>query len=215
MDTKNEYIIWSSSPDTSEAGIAHFCELNAGRYGKTAEEMKAMSLARLIPLMWNDIQSWRLTAHGALNIPTDSPILVIADRVGDTPFAKPEISCFVFSGEHLNEIFSVRTGLSTTFYSDGSNIRCTDISETGADHYLFREITQLNGLHAFAQRVSAGEAFTESELDEFSRSLAPTIHQIYGWPEPGKRPLVTAISDASSRVIEQTSTLPKQLEYSK
>ena len=80
---KQEYIIWSTSHDTSEAGIAHFCELNAGRYGKTPEEMKAMPLGRLLPLMWNDTTSWRLTAYEALKVPAHGPILAIADRAGE------------------------------------------------------------------------------------------------------------------------------------
>lgn len=214
MENK-EYILWSTNHDTSEAGIAHFCELNAGRYGKAPEEMKTMPLSRLLGLMWNDTQSWRLAACEALKVPAEGPLLVISDRAGERPLSKPEISCFVLNGEHLNEIFSVRQGVSTTFYSDGSNIRCTDISEFGADHYLFREITSTNGLSSFVQRVSAGEAFTESELDEFSRSLAPRIHEIYGWPTPGKRPFETALADAMSRSGAQVAAQTKEHEYSK
>ncbi len=212
---KIEYIIWSSSPDTSEAGINRFCELNAGRYERSPEETKALPLSKLLPLMWNDIQSWRLTAHEALKVPTPTPILVIADRAGNTPLSKPERSCFVFSGESLNQIFEVRQGLSTTFFSDGANIRCTDITENGADHYLFRELTNTNGLQSFVQRVSDGAFFTESELDQFSCSLAPIVHKIYGWPDPKKSPLDVRISEAQFRTSADNQCSPKEKEFVK
>ena len=212
---QGKYIIWSSSPDTSPDGIKEFCRLNAGRYDMTPEAMSSLPLSRIIGFMWNDIQSWRLTAYSALNIPATMPILVIADKSGEEPLSKPEMSCFILDGMNLNQIFDVREGLSTTFYSDGSNIRCKDISEHGTDYYLFREITGLKGLHAFADQVRSGAAFTESELDEFSRSLAPKIHKIYGWPEPGQRPLKTLITEASSRTELQPSLSGKQPELSK
>ena len=212
---KQEYIIWSSRHDTSQAGIAHFCELNAGRYNKTPEEMKSLPLGELLSLMWNDTASWRLTAYEALKAPANGPHLVIADRAGEKPLSKPEMSCFVLNGEHLNEIFSVRQGLASTFYSDGSNIRCTDLFSYGEDHYLFREITSTKNLQSFVQRVKRGEVFTESELDQFSRSIAPEIHKIYGWPEPGQRPLETVLSDAVSRAEHKSAVPKKEPEYSK
>ena len=210
-----EFIIWSSSPDTSQAGIAKFCKLNAGRYNKTPEEMAQLSLAKLISFMWNDIQSWRLTAYAALDVPAAMPILVIADRTGEEPLSKPEMSCFVMNGASLNQIFDVREGISTTFYSDGNNIRCRDIGENGADHYLFREITTLKGLKDFASRVEKGEIFTESELDQFSQSLAPRIHKIYGWPEPQKQPLEVTIAQANTRIPSQQTHHEKQVELIK
>lgn len=196
-----EYTIWSNSPDTSEEGIAEFCKFSAGRYNKTPDEMSRLPLSQIIGLMWDDIQSWRLAAYAALDLPTAMPIFVVADRAGEELLSKPEISCFILSGNNLNQILDIRSGISTTFYSDGSNIRCRDIGENGADYYLFREMTNLNGMRDFVERVERGEAFTESELDEFSRSLSPTIHQIYGWPEPGKLPLEKIIVNATDRSL--------------
>ena len=197
------YVIWSNSPDTSKAGIQRFCQNNAGRYGKSQEEMLAMPLSRLIPLLWDEAQSWRITAYAALNVPCEMPILVIADRAGEEPFSQPEMSCSVLSGEKLSEILDVRSGISTTFYSDGKDIRCRDITEHGADYYLFRELTSFRGLNEFTQKASQREAFTESDLAMFSKSLAPKIHQIYGWPQPDPRPLSTVISEAVSKAADQ------------
>ena len=197
-----KYILWSSSPDTSEDGIKNFCRLNAGRYGKSVTEMMALPLSMLIPRMWDEVQAWRLTAYGALNISTELPLLVISDRAGDGLFSKPEMTCSVLTGEKLSQIFDVRTGISTIFYSDGQEIRCRDLTENGADYYLFRELTNLHGISDFAKRVFHGEAFTEAELNQFSRSLAPKIHAIYGWPAPNKKSLDDAIIGANSRVAQ-------------
>lgn len=193
------YILWSSSPDTSEAGIQKFCRLNAGRYGKSYEEMIALPLSMLIPRMWDEIQSWRLTTYRALSVPSEMPILVIADRAGEEPLSSPEMSCFVLTGETLSQILDVRTGISTMFYSDGQEIRCRDLTENGADYYLFRELTSLQGIADFAKRISMGEMFSEADANEFSKSLAPKIHQIYGWPEPSPKKLDDVLAEANTR----------------
>lgn len=195
-----KYILWSSSIDTSEAGIKRFCRLNAGRYGKTVEEMMALPLSMLLPRMWDEAQAWRMTAYGALNVSTDMPILVISDIAGDGLLSKPETSCSVLSGTKLSQILDVRSGISTTFYSDGSNIWCRDLTENGPNYHLFRELTTLEGITDFSNRVTQGEAFTEAELDEFSKSLAPRIHAIYGWPKPKPSSLEEIVANANRRL---------------
>lgn len=208
------YILWSSSPDTSDAGIQKFCRLNAGRYGKSYDEMMALPLSMLIPRMWDEIQSWRLTTYAALNTPSELPIFVIADRAGEAPFSNPEMSCSVLTGETLSQILDVRTGISTMFYSDGQEIRCKDLTENGADHYLFRELTTLKGVADFATRISKGEIFSVDDVNQFSRSLAPKVHRIYGWPDPSPKKLDDVLAEASARMSHSDKDT-KSLEYSR
>lgn len=195
-----KFILWSSSIDTSKVGIANFCRTNAGRYGKTVEEMMALPLSMLLPRMWDEAQGWRMTAHGALKVSTDMPILVISDIAGDGLLSKPEMSCSIMSGTNLAQILDIRCGISTTFYSDGSNIWCRDLTETGTNYHLFRELTSLDGLAVFSAQVSKGEVFTEAELDKFSKSLAPRIHAIYGWPQPDVSSLDKLVANANRRL---------------
>jgi len=209
-----KHILWSSSVDTSENGIKRFCRLNAGRYGKTVDEMMALPLSMLLPRMWDEVQAWRLAAYGALNVSTDMPILVISDQAGEAPLSKPSMSCSVLNGANLSQILDLRRGVSTMFYSDGKNIWCRDLTENGADYHLFRELTSLGGVAEFVGRVSKGEVFTEDELNQFSKSLAPKIHAIYGWPAPNETGLDVLISSATSRLAPSMEDA-KPLEYSR
>lgn len=198
-------IIWTSSLDLSTGGVDKFCRENAGKYGKTEDELRAMSLLDLASrYMWNERRHRLLEAKETLSTPTQTPILVIADKVDFANHSHRE--CSVLSGEHLSQILDCQEGLSTTFYSDGKDIRCEDITENGTNFYLFREVTKLNGLSTFTAMVERGEAFTESQLDEYTRSLAPQVHQLMGWPmEEDRRPLEEQIRQARTRQTKSSN----------
>jgi len=180
-----EHIIWTSKLDLSKEHIASFCKDTAPRYGKREEELLTLPLLELASCyMWNERRRLYQEAVKTLSQPCEAPILVISDiaeALGDS-----HRSCFILSGETIADIFKVREGLVTTFYSDGNDIRCEDITENGANFYLFREVTNPRGLHDFAESIRKGEPFTESELDQYSRSLVPKVHALFHWPTETK-----------------------------
>lgn len=191
-------IIWTSSLDLSPEGVDRFCRENAGKFGKTEEDLRALSLMDLATrYMWNERRHRLLDTKEKLSTPTQTPILVIADKADFGNHSHRE--CSVLSGEHLSQILDCREGLSTTFYSDGKNIHGEDITENGTNFYLFREVTHLNGLGAFTAAVERGEPFTESQLDQYTRSLAPQVHHLLGWPMEEHRPLEAQIRQARDK----------------
>lgn len=190
-------IIWTSSMDLSPEGVASFCKQAADRYGKSEEELRALSLMDLSTCyMWNERRRLLREATKQLSVSSKLPILVIADKADFMNQNHHE--CFVLSGEHISEIFSCREGLSTTFFSDGKDIRCEDITEEGTNFYLFRLITTLKGLGAFTSQVEQGEPFTESQLSALTESLAPQVHQLLGW-DVGHESLNLKISQADGK----------------
>jgi len=180
-----EHIIWTSKLNLSKEHIVSFCKSAATRYGKSEEDLLCLPILELASCyMWNERRRLYQEAVKKLSYPCEAPILVIAD-IADV-LGKPHHSCFILPGESIAEIFKVREGLVTTFYSDEKDIRCEDIGENGANFYLFREVTNPRGLHEFAESVLKGEPFTESELNQYSRSLAPKVHALLGWPDKSK-----------------------------
>lgn len=191
-------IIWTSSLDLSTGGVDKFCRENADKYGKTEQDLRALSLLDLASrYMWNERRHRFLEVKEKLSTPTQAPVLVIADKADFGNHSHKE--CSILSGERLSQILDSREGLSTTFYSDGKDIRCEDITENGTNFYLFREVTHLNGLGAFTAAVERGEPFTQSQLDQYTRSLAPQVHQLLGWPIEEHRSLEVQIQQARDR----------------
>ena len=191
-------IIWTSSLDLSKEGVARFCREAAGKYGKSEQDLLALPLLDLASrYMWNERRHKLQQVTSALSVSSDAPILVIADKADFGNQSHRE--CSILSGEHLSEILGCRTGLSTTFYSDGQDIRCEDITEEGTDFYLFRAVTNLRVLGAFTSSVEKGEPFTESQLSEHTRSHVPQIHDIFSWPLEEKSSLDSRIETAQLR----------------
>ena len=191
-------VIWTSSLDLSKEGVDRFCRDCASRYGKTAEELHALTLLDLASsYMLNERRRLRLEISAMLAVQSDLPILVIADKADFGNRSHRE--CSVLAGDRLSEILECREGLSTTFYSDGHDIRCEDITEHGTNFYLFREVTNLKGLHSFISMVQRGDPFTESQLDQYTRSVAPQVHQLLGWSDGAKLPLESQVANAQER----------------
>ena len=111
----------------------------------------------------------------------------------------------MLSGEKLSDLLHKEDGVPITFYSDGNDIRCEEITENGVNHYLYRAVTQLKGLHSFVSMVERGEIFTESQLSEFSESLAPRVHQLMGWPME-RQPLDHQIHEANKKKMTAQSS---------
>lgn len=196
--------------DLSTVGVENFCRDAAPRYGKTEEELRGLSLMDLATCyMWNERRRLLREMTQALSVPTPAPILVIADKADFGNRSHRE--CSILSGGQLSEILSCREGLSTTFFSDGQDIRCEDITENGTNFYLFREVTSLKGFHEFTSMVNRGEAFTQSQLDQCTRSLMPQVHQLLGWPaEEEKQPLEEQIRQARSTQQNKGNQADKQ-----
>jgi len=205
-------VIWTSSLDLSKEGVDRFCKECASRYGKTTQELHALSLLDLASrYMLNERRRLRLEMSGRLAVQSDYPILVIADKADFGNRSHRE--CSVLAGDRLSEILEYREGLSTTFYSDGQDIRCEDITEQGTNFYLFREVTTLKGLHSFIAMVQRGDPFTESQLDLYTRSIAPQVHELLGWSDETKLPLENQVTHAQERnILKNTNEKPVPLE---
>lgn len=173
-------IIWTSSMDLSPEGVEKFCREAAGRYGKTESELRALSLMELSSCyMWNERRRAFRDVHSALSVPVHTPILVIAAKADFLGGSHKE--CSVLSGERLSEILNFEPGVPRTYFSDGKDIWAEELSDTGANIYLYRAVTTLRGLGAFISHVEAGDFFTESQLSAVTRSLAPQVHGLLGW----------------------------------
>ena len=175
MTSDFRQVIWTSSLDLSPEGVSTFCRDHAARYGKTEAEMKSMPLMELAIRYMRTEQSRNLRAlKDQLNVYTTLPILIILDKADF--LNKSHMECQLLSGEKFSDILScAKDGLSVTFYTDGSDIRCESRTSFGADHYLFREVTDLHNFSGLIQRIERGEAFTESELSANTRSLLPQL----------------------------------------
>lgn len=189
-------IIWTSVFDLSKEGVREFCKSAASIYGKTENELLNLSLMNLaVPYMWNERSRKKQEVMKKLSVSSETPILVIGD-VADFG-GSSHIECSVLSGESLAKIFSVPTGLCTTFFSDGKDVRCETITDDGMNHYLFRLVERLDGFGKFVADVESGAPFTESELTRYTKSLLPSVEKILDWDiKPG---LDEQISSAEKR----------------
>lgn len=199
-----KYIIWTSSMDLSASGVETFCRETAGRVGKTEAELRSLPLMELASCyMWNERRRQFHEASKRLNVPVNTPILVLADKADF--LNKSHKECYVLSGERLSEILHKEDGVPITFYSDGKDIHCEELVADGSNHYLYRAVTNLKGLHAFVSMVERGDIFTESQLSEFSESLAPRVHQLMGWPAD-RLPLDHQIQAANKKKMTAQSS---------
>lgn len=194
--------------DLSTGGVDKFCKDAAGRYGKTEEELRGLPLMELAcRYMWNDRRRRFYETAKTLSVPCKAPILVISNKAD--PFNHSHMECSVLPGAFLSEILDCREGLSITFFSDGKDVRCEDITEDGTNFYLFREVKSLRGLSEFAASIEKGEPFTESELERYTSSLAPKIHTLMGWSSIEKESLDHQIQQASEKHIIAQDTEKK------
>jgi len=207
MTTPVKRILWTSSLDLSTAGIETFCREAAPRYGKTEQELKAMAPMDLaIKYMRPERDRAYKAVFARLSEPTGLPILVILDKADFCN--QSHMECSVLSGEHLSQILSCpNDGISVTFYSDGNNIRCECLTDFGADHYLFREVTSLHNFASFIERIERGEAFTESDLGQNTKSLLPQISKLMEWDTAPHASLSSQISDAKLKVSSNTKPI--------
>lgn len=178
MIADTRQVIWTSSLDLSPEGVSTFCRDHAARYGKTEAELKSLPLMDLAVKYMRTEQRRELRAlKDRLNVYTTLPVLVILDKADF--LNKSHMECLLLSGDKLSDILSCpKDGLSITFYTDGRDFRCESLTSDGADHYLFREVTDLHNFSALIQRIERGEAFTESELSANTRSLLPQLLEL-------------------------------------
>ena len=208
MNVDTRQVIWTSSLDLSPEGVSACCADNAAHYGKTEEELKSMALMDLAVKYMRTEQRRKLRMlKDQLNVPTALPVLVILDKADF--LNKSHMECRLLSGEKLSDIFSCAPdGLSISFYTDGSDVRCESLTSLGADHYLFREVTNLRNFSSFVQLIERGEAFTESELSANTHRLLPQLSALLGWPSDFHPALDTQIIAAQS---QSASAKPQQV----
>ena len=201
MTSDTRQIIWTSSLDLSPEGVSAFCRDHAARYGKTEAELKSLPLMDLAIKYMRTEQNRELRAlKDQLNVPAALPVLVILDKADF--LNQSHMECRLLSGEKLSDIFSCACdGLSITFYADEKDIRCESLTSYGADHYLFREVTNLHNLSALITRIERGEALTESELCQNTQSLLPCFSSLLNMPLSGHPALDTQIQNLQSRSV--------------
>lgn len=173
-----EFIIWNSSLDLSKEGVYSFCEKYAADFGKTPEELKALSLLDLAAIYMTAKRSadLRIAKH-ILDNEIGAPIIVFSD-IADFMQRKRVFS--LLDSENLKEIFSCKTGLSTKFYTDGKNLRCDDLTEDGMNYHIFRKVENPKALGAFLKTYNTDTSLpSNEEMDTFSSSLVPIIDRLY------------------------------------
>ena len=192
-------VIWTSSLDLSPAGIEAFCSEAAARYGKSEQDLKAMSPMDIaITYMWAERRRKKQLIMEQLSEPTALPILVILQR--DEHIGTHHTVCSVLSGERLSQIFSCpQDGLSVTFYADSKDVRCISLTDNGAEHYLFREITNMDGFSSLIQRIERGEEFWEALLSRNTKSLLPQVSALLHWDTLKHLPIQYQLDQAQEK----------------
>jgi len=185
-----ERVIWNSSLDLSPDGVDAFCNRYASDFGKTPDQLKAMSLMDLATTyMWTIRAQALRAAKELLDFDVGAPIVVFS-HVAE--FMTHRVTCSLLDRENLNEIFRCRQGLSTKFYTDGCDLRCDDLSDDGMTYHIFRAVTNPQALGECVRACqSRGELPTREEMDRCSRALAPDVQRLYAQKEPRRMAYAT------------------------
>lgn len=67
------------------------------------------------------------------------------------------------------------------WYYDGYNIRAEGHHHDGTNHYLYREIKNMDNIENLLDKIYNNEEITNRMLNYYTRSIAPEVKNIYGW----------------------------------
>lgn len=68
-------------------------------------------------------------------------------------------------------------------YTENGEVRGMGHHHDGTNHYIFREVANQEKWDKLAEKIAAGEKYTEKELNGATKSLVGRVNKIYGWGE--------------------------------
>ena len=107
---------------------------------------------------------------------TEGRILVIAD-LGLWDGRKKGYG--ILEGNIANILTTI--GDYTEWYSDGYNIRATEIHHDGTNFYEYRVIREDRNIDNLLDAIYNGENISRKKLNYYTKSLHPYVAQVYGW----------------------------------
>jgi hypothetical protein len=112
-----------------------------------------------------------------LNIQLDNSILVMGDlglwdgrRQGYKIIKSGNIADILYTDCEYAE-----------WYSDGYNIKSTQVHHDGTNYLLYREIKDDVDIDKFLDKIYNGEEITNNVLNKYTKSIAKYVKEVYGW----------------------------------
>ena len=81
---------------------------------------------------------------------------------------------------NLNEILTASIGDLYEVYFDGHNIKAKDTHHDGTNYYEFRLIRNDRNIDILLEKIY-NDDFSRQDINNYTRSLAPYIREVYGW----------------------------------
>lgn len=174
-----EFVIWDSYLDLSKEGVHSFCQKYAANFNKTPAELESLPLLHLASIYMDAKRSSALrAAKETLNHELGAPIVVFSDVV---ELVQRKTECRLLDSENLKDIFNCRVGCTTKFFTDGSDLRCEDLTMDGMNYYVFRKVEDPRALGLYLQAVKPLSGLpSREEMDRFSSSLVSVVDRLYG-----------------------------------
>ncbi len=89
-------------------------------------------------------------------------------------------SGYKIMGNNLNEILTISIGDLYEVYFDGHNIKAKDNHHDGINYYEFRLIRNDRNIDILLEKIY-NDDFSRQDINNYTRSLAPYIREVYGW----------------------------------
>jgi len=89
-------------------------------------------------------------------------------------------SGYKIMGNNLNEILTASIGDLYEVYFDGHNIKAKDTHHDGTNYYEFRLIRNDRNIDILLEKIY-NDDFSRQDINNYTRSLAPYIREVYGW----------------------------------
>ena len=89
-------------------------------------------------------------------------------------------SGYKIMGNNLNEILTASIGDLYEVYFDGYNIKAKDTHHDGTNYYEFRLIRNDRNIDILLEKIYDNN-FSRQDINNYTRSLAPYIKEVYGW----------------------------------
>ena len=89
-------------------------------------------------------------------------------------------SGYKIMGNNLNEILTASIGDLYEVYFDGYNIKAKDTHHDGTNYYEFRLIRNDRNIDILLEKIYDDD-FSRQDINNYTRSLAPYIREVYGW----------------------------------
>lgn len=108
----------------------------------------------------------------------ENPILIIADL---GLWNGRAAACKILESGNLKDILCAQVnGISKNhWYCDGYNICCDETHHNGTNHYLYREIRNMDNIERFLELIYQKQDW-KSCLNYYTRSIAKEVGRIYG-----------------------------------